>query len=66
MLAPVDGSTVYDGWSDLVSTVRAILDYERGDAASVALNVPEPDPRINPNDHSDHLMTAKAAVDARE
>jgi catechol 2,3-dioxygenase-like lactoylglutathione lyase family enzyme len=64
MLAAVDGSTVYDGWSDLVSTVRAILDYERGDAASVALNLPEPDPQINPNDHSDHLMTAKAALDA--
>jgi hypothetical protein len=63
-LAAVDGSTVYYGWHDLVSTVRAILDYEREDAAWVALNVPEPDPRINPNDHSDHLMTAKAAVDA--
>jgi hypothetical protein len=63
-LAAVDGSTVYYGWNDLVSTVRDILDYERADAASVALNVPEPDPRINPNDHSDHLMTAKAALDA--
>ncbi len=63
-LGAVDGSTIYDGWSDLVSTVRAILDYERADAASVALNVPEPDPRINPNDHSDHLMTARVALDA--
>jgi hypothetical protein len=63
-LAAVDGSTVYYGWSDLVSTVRAILDYERGDAASVTLNVPEPDTQINPNDHSDHLMTAKAALEA--
>jgi hypothetical protein len=63
-LAAVDGSTTYYGWADLVSTVRSILDYERGHAASVALNVPEPDPTINPNDHSDHLMTAKAALDA--
>lgn len=63
-LAAVDSSTVYYGWTDLVSTLRGILDHERGDAASVALNVPEPDTRINPNDHSDHLMTAKAALDA--
>ena len=63
-LATVDGSTVYYGWTDLVSTVRNILDYERGNAVSVALNVPEPDSRINPNDHSDHLMTAKVALDA--
>jgi hypothetical protein len=63
-LAAVDGSTVYYGWSDLVSTVRNIFDYERGDAAYVELNVPEPDIKINPNDHSDHLMTAKAALDA--
>ena len=63
-LAAVDGSAVYYGWSDLVSTVRAILDYEREDAAWVRLNVPEPNPRINPNDHSDHLMTARAALDA--
>jgi hypothetical protein len=63
-LASVDGSTIYYGWADLVSTVRSILDYERGGAASVALNVPDPDSRINPNDHSDHLMTAKVALDA--
>jgi hypothetical protein len=63
-LAAVDGSTIYFGWADLVATVRNILDYERGNAASVELNVPEPDSRINPNDHSDHLMTAKAALDA--
>src|SRR5262249_32467679 len=28
------------------------------------LNVAETDKRINPNDHADHLMTAKAALDA--
>jgi hypothetical protein len=63
-LGTVDSSTIYYGWADLVSTVRNIIDYERGKAASVALNVPEPDSRVNPNDHSDHLMTAKVALDA--
>jgi hypothetical protein len=63
-LAAIDGSTVYHGWSDLVATVRKILDFERGRAAAVQLNVAETDVRTNPNDHSDHLMTAKAALDA--
>ena len=63
-LAAIDGSTVYHDWKDLVLTVRAIMDYERGRAALVQINVAETDPRINPNDHSDHLMTAKAALDA--
>ena len=63
-LAAIDGSTVYHGWSDMVATVRKIIDFERGRAASVQLNVAETDARTNPNDHSDHLMTAKAALDA--
>jgi hypothetical protein len=63
-LAAIDGSTVYRGWSDLVSTARKIVDYERGNAPNVQLNVAEIDARINPNDHADHLMTAQAALDA--
>ena len=63
-LSAVDGSTVYRGWSDLVATLRAILNYERGHATLTQINVAETDPRFNPNDHSDHLMTAKAALDA--
>jgi hypothetical protein len=60
----VDGSTVYRDWNDLVTTVRAIMSYERGRALLIQVNVADPDTRINPFDHSDHLMTAKAALDA--
>ena len=63
-LAAVDGTTAYYGWSDLVKTLRAIIDYERRPAGLVQLNIAELDPLINPEDHSDHLMTAKAAIDA--
>jgi hypothetical protein len=35
-----------------------------GNAALIQVNVAETDARINPQDHSDHLMTAKAALDA--
>ena len=63
-LSAIDGSTTYHGWGDLVATVRDIIAYERGQAPLVQLNVADPDARINPADHSDHLMTAKAALDA--
>jgi hypothetical protein len=63
-LAAVDDSTTYRGWNDLVATVREIIKYERGRAALIQLNVADPDAGINPADHSDHLMTAKAALDA--
>lgn len=61
-LSTIDDSTVYRGWDDLVATLRAIMYYER--AALVQVNVAELDPDINPNDHPDHLMTAKAALEA--
>jgi LmbE family N-acetylglucosaminyl deacetylase len=63
-LSAVDGSTTYNGWRDLTGTLRAIVEYERAGAALAQINVPDPDPRNNPNDHPDHLMTAKAALDA--
>lgn len=64
VLAAVDGSTVYRGWDDLVATLQAIMIYERGRAPLADLNVAETDARINPGDHSDHLITARAALDA--
>ena len=63
-LRAIDGSTVYRGWGDLTATLRTLIDYERADAPVVQINVGETDPVINPGDHSDHLMTAKAALDA--
>jgi hypothetical protein len=63
-MTAVDGSTVYRGWDDLVRTVRAIVDAERGRASLVQINVAETDQSINPDDHADHLMTAQAALDA--
>jgi hypothetical protein len=63
-MTAVDGSTEYRGWGDLVRTVRAIVDAERGRASLVQINVAETDQAINPDDHADHLMTAQAALDA--
>jgi hypothetical protein len=65
-LKPIDGSTVYRSWSDLVSMLRAIIDHERGLSPTVEINVAELDPAANPHDHSDHRMTAQAALDAAQ
>jgi hypothetical protein len=64
ILSAIDGTTSYHGWSDLAATLRAIVDFERGTTPSIDLHVPEPDAAVNPGDHSDHVMTAKAALDA--
>jgi hypothetical protein len=65
-LAAIDGSAVYQGWDDLVKTLRAMLVYERNSAGLLQINAAELDPRLNPRDHSDHLMTAKAAHEAAD
>ena len=62
--AAIDGSTVYHGWRDLTATLKAIVSYERGVLPLAQLNIAETDQRLNPNDHSDHQMTARAALDA--
>jgi hypothetical protein len=63
-ISAIDGSANYRGWADLTGTLRAIIDFERGGAPSVQLHVAEMDERVNPGDHSDHLVTAKAALEA--
>jgi hypothetical protein len=65
-LTAIDGSATYRGWDDLVATMRDIITLERGEAQALELHVPELDPAINPNDHADHIMTAKLALKAAE
>jgi hypothetical protein len=63
-LTAIDDSAAYRGWGDLVATMRAIMAFERDGAALMQINVADPDPAINPGDHSDHLMTSRLAVEA--
>lgn len=53
--------THYESWQDLVTTVRAIMDLERGDSQAVEL-VHILDPRVSR--HSDHYFTGIAVQDA--
>ena len=63
-LTAIDHSASYRGWADLVATARAIMAFERDGARLVQINVADPDPRRNPGDHSDHLMTSRLALAA--
>lgn len=63
-ISAVDGSTVYHGWSDLVATMKEIVDHERAGATLIQLDVADPNAKLNAGDHSDHRMAAKAALDA--
>ncbi len=63
-LTAIDHSASYRGWADLVATVRAIMAFERDGARLVQVNVADPDPRQNPGDHSDHLVTSRLALAA--
>ena len=65
-LTAIDGSAAYKGWNDLVSTLHVLVDYERARVPVVQLNIAERDASINPHDHSDHQMTAKAALEAAD
>jgi len=65
-LTAIDGTASYDSWSALTTTLRSILNFERGHASSLQFNLPELDPARNANDHPDHYMTAKVAFAAAE
>ena len=60
----VDGSTVYEGWNDLVSTVSSLID-----TTSVNQNLVhtmDPSIGVNPHDHFDHRMAGLLVADLRK
>jgi hypothetical protein len=65
-LTAIDGTTTYRDWDDLVATLRSVLVFERGAADSIDLHIPDLDPEVNPDDHPDHVMSAKLALAAAE
>ena len=61
-MATVDGVNIYDGWQDVVATVREIINKEA--AGSVEMNVPDVSSRRNPGDHYDHYLAGVLALSA--
>jgi hypothetical protein len=65
-LTAIDGTARYEGWRDLVATMRTIIGREREPATTADLHLPELDAALNPNDHPDHVMTGKLALAAAQ
>lgn len=63
-MVAVDSSASYGSWDDLCKTLYGLILHETPVGAAIELHVPELDPALNPNDHPDHVMTARAARDA--
>ena len=62
-LTSVDGTATYT-WSQLVSTIFAIINAERGTDLQLWMNCANLNPVSNPNDHSDHIYSSTAAQEA--
>lgn len=60
----VDSSTTYQGWENLVATVRRLIVAESAGFKTTTINTPETDLAFNPGDHIDHQYAGKLAEDA--
>ncbi|MFL5541698.1 MAG: hypothetical protein ACJ8J0_22120 [Longimicrobiaceae bacterium] len=58
-VAALDGSTTYASWSDLTTTLHAVVDLESG-GGPVRMHVQDWDRALNPGDHPDHTATGDA------
>jgi len=59
----IDGSASYQGWSDLIATLGAIVDL---DSAGVTMHTSDPSVARNPHDHFDHRMAGALVADLRK
>ncbi len=59
----IDESATYDGWGDLVVTLRKLIDQERGTSTNVWVNLPDPDKDKNIGDHPDHQHMARGVLE---
>jgi len=63
-LTSVDGALKFQGWADLVDTLRELTVHEAGGSANVWVNVPDPREEINRVDHSDHRHSGIGMLEA--
>jgi hypothetical protein len=58
-LPAIDGSTAYDSWEDLVTTLREIVSSQQG-TDRPWVNTSDHDRALSPDDHPDHYAVADA------
>lgn len=63
-LSAVDNSTTYADWTDLTTTLRAIIQAEAIPKSEIWINCASLDSKFNKNDHSDHIFTSHAIQQA--
>jgi hypothetical protein len=63
-ISSIDGLTKYTSWSDLTNTIKSIINIEKGADNQVWIYTASLDNSSNPNDHSDHIYSSKAAQTA--
>lgn len=59
-LVAIDGSATYHSWTDLVSTLTALIRSEATGSPTVWVNVHDPDRKTNPESHPDHYQVGMA------
>ena len=62
-MSAIDASTTYQGWTDLTTTVGAIIDR---DSAAVTIHTSDPSIVRNPHDHFDHRMAGLLVAELRK
>lgn len=65
-MTSIDRSTTYTSRADLVKTLTAIVSREVADGGYSWFNLTDPDSRFNPDDHSDHVYTARFMEDVHK
>jgi hypothetical protein len=63
-MSTIDNSTTYQGWSDLRTTLRKLIDHERGTVTNVWVNIPDTNIEKNVGDHTDHQHMAQGVLEA--
>jgi hypothetical protein len=63
-ITAIDKSTTYRDWNDLTSTLRELIDHERGKASGVWVNLPDTDTAKNTGDHQDHQHVSMGVLEA--
>lgn len=63
-MSAVDGSTIYNGWEDLKSTVDSLIG-ESSSTRFVTVHTSDPSVAVNPHDHFDHRMAGLLVYDSR-
>ena len=63
-MTSIDSSTTYQGWSDLRTTLRKLIDHERGTLTNVWVNIPDTNTVKNIGDHADHQHMAQGVLEA--